>query len=68
MNIVGLQGSPSLISRSGSLLQLARSRLQPLARPRTRGAEFAQIEDRVLQRVLGQPDAPIAAQALRWAI
>lgn len=31
MNIVGLQGSPSLISRSGSLLQLARSRLQPLA-------------------------------------
>ena len=49
-----------------------------LARPRTRGAEFAQIEDRVLQRVLGQPDvpqaeghpldSPIAAQALRWAI
>ena len=31
MNIVGLQGSPSLISRSGSLLHLARSRLQPLA-------------------------------------
>ncbi len=49
-----------------------------LARPRARGAEFAQIEDRVLQRVLGQPDAaqiepaplsaPIPAQALRWAI
>jgi sulfonate transport system ATP-binding protein len=46
-------------------------------RPRARGAEFAQIEERVLQRVLGQPDAsrepqpldvPIAAQALRWAI
>lgn len=49
-----------------------------LARPRARGVEFAQIEDRVLQRVLGQPDAPpreplprdtpIPAQALRWAI
>ena len=49
-----------------------------LARPRERGAEFAQIEGRVLQRVLGQPDAPhrepppldtpIPAQALRWAI
>jgi FMN reductase len=31
MNIVGLQGSPSLVSRSGSLLQLAHSRLQDLA-------------------------------------
>ena len=49
-----------------------------LARPRARGTDFAQIEDRVLQRVLGQPevpqaeehslDSPIAAQALRWAI
>ena len=49
-----------------------------LARPRERGAEFAQIEGRVLQRVLGQPDAPqteplpwdtpVPAQALRWAI
>jgi sulfonate transport system ATP-binding protein len=50
-----------------------------LPRPRARGAEFAQIEERVLQRVLGQSDAPrcepqqpldapIAAQALRWAI
>jgi sulfonate transport system ATP-binding protein len=50
-----------------------------LARPRARGAEFAQIEDRVLQRVLGQPDeaaseshllsdSPISAKALRWAI
>jgi sulfonate transport system ATP-binding protein len=49
-----------------------------LARPRARGADFAQIEGRVLQRVLGQPDAqqierlpldtPIPAQALRWAI
>ena len=49
-----------------------------LSRPRARGAEFAHIEERVLQRVLGQPDAappepqlldtPVAAQALRWAI
>ena len=49
-----------------------------LPRPRARNAEFAQIDERVLQRVLGQPDAPprepqpldapIAAQALRWAI
>jgi len=30
MNIVGIQGSPSLQSRSGSLLQLARVHLQPL--------------------------------------
>lgn len=49
-----------------------------LPRPRTRNAEFAKIEERVLQRVLGQPDAPprqpplpdapIAALSLRWAI
>ena len=49
-----------------------------LPRPRARNTEFAQIDERVLQRVLGQPDvpppepqpmdAPIAAQALRWAI
>ncbi len=49
-----------------------------LPRPRARGAEFAQIEEQVLQRVLGQPDAapkqpkpldaPISAHALRWAV
>lgn len=49
-----------------------------LPRPRARGAEFAQIEDRILRRVLGHPDepqpelqspdSPIPAQALRWAI
>ncbi|MBC7995567.1 MAG: ATP-binding cassette domain-containing protein [Rhizobacter sp.] len=48
----------------------------PLARPRSRGhAAFAAFEDRVLQRVLSQPDEPAAlvlqpqqASALRWAI
>jgi len=49
----------------------------PLARPRARGSDFAAIEERVLSRVLGQPDAPaaapelpapVAARALRWAV
>jgi sulfonate transport system ATP-binding protein len=49
-----------------------------LPRPRSRGVAFAQIEDRVLERVLEQPDAaqppaepldsPIPANALRWSI
>ena len=45
----------------------------PLPRPRSRGdAGFAAFEDRVLQRVLAQPDqpapAPLTAAALRWAV
>jgi sulfonate transport system ATP-binding protein len=48
----------------------------PLARPRSRGhAAFAAFEDRVLQRVLSQPEQPAAlapppqrASELRWAI
>ena len=48
-----------------------------LPRPRVRGADFARLEERVLQRVLGQQDVlplaprqdtPIAASSLRWAI
>jgi len=48
----------------------------PLARPRSRGdAAFAAFEDRVLRRVLRQPDAseppaaaPPPAPAWRWAV
>ncbi|RQP23936.1 ATP-binding cassette domain-containing protein [Albitalea terrae] len=54
--------------------RLAFDQRVPLARPRSRGdAAFAAFEDRVLQRVLQQPDGGVASQAppvahWRWAI
>ena len=59
--------------------RIAFDEVVPLPRPRSRGdAAFAAFEDRVLQRVLRQPDGapsaaapvlvPIHATALRWAL
>jgi sulfonate transport system ATP-binding protein len=56
--------------------QVAFDERVPLARPRSRGhPAFAALEERVLQRVLAQPEdpaAPVPAQvhaaALRWAV
>jgi len=53
--------------------RLAADERVSLARPRSRGdASFAAIEDRVLQRVLQQPETPpvpvAPAQAWRWAV
>jgi FMN reductase len=61
MNIVGLQGSPSLVSRSGSLLQLAHSRLQHLATSQ-RSISLRELPAEAL--VHAQFDHPSIRQAL----
>lgn len=61
MNIVGLLGSPSPISRSGSLLQLAQSRLQPLASSYRRIAVRELPADALLH---AQFDHPVIRQSL----
>ncbi|HET7792543.1 MAG TPA: NADPH-dependent FMN reductase [Rhizobacter sp.] len=61
MNIVGIQGSPSAASRSGSLLQLAQMHLQPVT---TRLHTIA-VRDLPAEAVLhAQFDHPLIRQAL----